>query len=64
MQGELATFGDQEFEQAVRVAAYHLWERDGRPEGSEKHYWFKALQKTLRRHEEQERLTNGPVDPM
>jgi len=27
----------------VRRRAYELWEEDGRPEGSDQQYWFKAL---------------------
>lgn len=34
---------DNDFEQAVREVAYELWERDGQPEGQEKHYWFLAI---------------------
>lgn len=37
-------FVDLDFEQKVRQTAYHLWEDDGRPEGREKEYWFKALE--------------------
>jgi hypothetical protein len=37
-------FVDLNFEQDVRKAAYHLWEKDGRPEGREKDYWFMALE--------------------
>ncbi len=40
-------FVDLDFEQNVRKAAYHLWEDDGRPDGREKDYWFKALQSML-----------------
>ena len=32
-----AHFGDPDFEQIVRENAYDLWERDGRPQDSEKH---------------------------
>ena len=40
-------FVDLNFEQNVRQAAYLLWEKDGRPFGSEKEYWFKALEAQL-----------------
>lgn len=30
------------FEQRVRERAYHLWLRDGRPEGREDEYWERA----------------------
>jgi hypothetical protein len=40
-------FIDMDFEQAVRQTAYHLWERDGRQDGREKEYWFRALQQEL-----------------
>lgn len=40
-------FVDLNFEQSVRQAAYLLWERDGRPLGNEKEYWFRALEEQL-----------------
>ncbi len=40
-------FVDLNFEQTVRQAAYLLWEKDGRPFGSEKEYWFRALGEQL-----------------
>lgn len=40
-------FVDLNFEQNVRQAAYLMWEKDGRPFGSEKEYWFKALEAQL-----------------
>jgi hypothetical protein len=42
---------DPEFEQAVRDTAYFLWENDGRPEGMEKEYWFRALERCLRQRD-------------
>ena len=30
-------------EDQVRRRAYELWEADGRPEGQDQQYWFKAL---------------------
>jgi len=40
-------FVDLDFEQRIRQTAYHLWEDDGRPEGRETDYWFKAMDKLL-----------------
>ena len=40
-------FVDLDFEQQIRREAYHLWENDGRPEGREKDYWFKAMEQLL-----------------
>ncbi len=37
-----------EFDQAVRETAYFLWEQDGRPDGREQEYWFRALERHLR----------------
>jgi hypothetical protein len=31
-------------DERVRIRAYHLWERDGRPHGRNDHYWDMALQ--------------------
>ena len=53
---------DSAFEQAVRETAYHLWESDGRPEGREQDYWFKALeQKLAERNGDQ--VGSTPQDP-
>lgn len=41
-------WGDPDFERAVRETAYFLWEHDGKPEGREQDYWFRALELTLR----------------
>ena len=30
-------------EDQVRRRAYELWEADGRPQGQDQQYWFKAL---------------------
>ena len=27
----------------IQRRAYHLWEADGRPEGQDQSYWFKAV---------------------
>lgn len=64
MTNDIGAFGDADFEQTVRVTAYLLWERDGRPSDSEKRYWYKALEKCLRRHADDERLSRGLIDPM
>lgn len=37
-----------EFEQSVRDTAYFMWENDGRPDGQEQEYWFRALEVSLR----------------
>lgn len=57
-------FGDPEFEQIVREKAYELWERGGRPQGGEKHYWYLALAKCMRQRDEEERGKRGLIDPM
>ncbi len=31
-------------DERVRIRAYHLWERDGRPLGRNDEYWAKALE--------------------
>lgn len=40
---------DPGFEQSVRDTAYFMWENDGRPDGREQEYWFRALEVCLRR---------------
>jgi hypothetical protein len=40
---------DPVFEEDVRNTAYFLWEQDGRPQGSEQEYWYRALEQCLRR---------------
>jgi len=47
MYSDTDKFVDLDFEQRVRQAAYHLWEKDGRPWGREKDYWFEALAQEL-----------------
>jgi hypothetical protein len=51
-------FSDLDFEQTVRQAAYLLWEQDGRPDGREKEYWFRALEQELAARE----ATSAPAD--
>jgi len=54
-------WGDKDFEQAVRETAYFLWESDGRPQGREKEYWFRALERSLRqRGSDRELRDNAP----
>jgi hypothetical protein len=59
-----ARFGDPMFEQIVREKAYELWERDGRPDGGETHYWYRALAKCMRQREHDERAERGLIDPI
>ncbi len=33
---------DPEYQDKVRERAYHLWEADGRPHGSDREYWERA----------------------
>lgn len=47
-------FVDLDFEQDVRRAAYHLWEDDGRPDGRETEYWFRALEELLSKRRSQD----------
>jgi hypothetical protein len=49
-------WGDPKFEEAVRETAYFLWEQDGRPQGREQEYWYRALERTLR-----ERNADGAI---
>lgn len=64
MQQHDVVFGDPDFEQTVREKAYELWERDGRQNGGEKHYWHLALTRCMRQREEEERLSRGLIDPI
>ena len=40
--------GGANVEQAVRETAYFLWEQDGRPEGRDQEYWYRALARAQR----------------
>ena len=51
---------DLAFEQEVRETAYFFWEQDGQPEGQEKEYWFRALDRCLRKREADRALQDGP----
>lgn len=53
---------DPAFDQKVRETAYFLWEQDGRPEGREQDYWDRALERTLREHDADRKLQDGPRD--
>lgn len=53
-------FVDLDFEQRVRQAAYHLWERDGRPFGHETDYWFKAIELEMAARGEKLQTTPPP----
>jgi hypothetical protein len=53
-------WGDPAFEQAVRETAYFLWEQDGRPQGREQEYWYRALERTLRERNADNGLRQHP----
>jgi hypothetical protein len=38
---------EREKEQAVREAAYFIWEREGRPEGYAQQHWRQAIRETV-----------------
>jgi hypothetical protein len=44
-------------DERVRIRAYHLWERDGRPHGRNEEYWNQALAEI--QAEERERASGG-----
>ena len=48
--GQFEPWGDPSFEQSVRDTAYFMWENDGRPNGREQEYWYRALESCLRQH--------------
>jgi hypothetical protein len=52
-------WGDPDFEEAVRQTAYFLWEQDGRPDGKEQEYWYRALERSLRERDSDKRLKAG-----
>jgi len=56
-------FVDLNFEQNVRQAAYLMWEKDGRPFGSEKEYWFKALEAQLALRDKPDGDAQAPPRP-
>ena len=53
-------WSDPAFELAVRETAYFLWEQDGKPEGREQEYWYRALERQLRQRIADQDLANGP----
>jgi Protein of unknown function (DUF2934) len=61
---------DRNEEQAVREAAYLLWEREGRPEGRARDHWVRAMIAasggSLGRHDEpvedEEKVLAGHLD--
>jgi hypothetical protein len=53
-------WGDDDFEQAVRDAAYFLWEQDGRPDNMEKQYWYRALEMKMRERRADSDLRERP----
>ncbi len=55
-------WGDPQFEHAVRETAYFLWEQDGRPEGREQEYWYRALERQLRQRNADGSLQQAPAD--
>ena len=63
-QDNIERWGDPEFEARVRETAYFLWERSGRPAGTEQHFWFQALERCLQDRQDDDRQRRGLVDPM
>jgi hypothetical protein len=61
---------DPDFEQSVRDTAYFMWENDGRPDGREQEYWFRALEVCLRQRNLDKQLQEpathfpDPIDPI
>jgi hypothetical protein len=51
---------DPDFDRAVRETAYFLWEQDGRPQGREQEYWFRALERQLRERNADAMIGTGP----
>ena len=45
------TIADTSIEEMVRETAYFLWEQDGKPEGRDQEYWYRAEQRTQREHD-------------
>ncbi len=52
---------DRKFDQSVRDTAYFLWVQDGRPDGMEQEYWFRALERCLRQREADQLLRLDPT---
>jgi Protein of unknown function (DUF2934) len=61
---------DRSVEQAVREAAYFIWEREGRPEGRAQDHWVRAIIERSRERrrrdedvfEDEEKLLAGRSD--
>jgi len=58
---------DRDAEQAVREAAYYIWEREGRPDGYAQDHWGRAMIETLHREgdepmEDEEKILAGRPD--
>ena len=58
---------DRDVEQAVREAAYYIWESEGRPDGYADDHWGRAMAETLRRRdnepmEDEEKILAGRPD--
>jgi hypothetical protein len=52
---------DKKFDQSVRDTAYFLWDQDGRLDGMEQEYWFRALERCLRQREADQLLVLDPT---
>ena len=52
---------DPVFAQSVRDTAYFLWENDGRPQGRENGYWFRAPEQCLRQRQADDMLLQSPA---
>jgi len=53
---------DAEFEEAVRLTAYFLWEQAGKPPGREEDYWLAAREQHLRQRAYDLWLASGAPD--
>jgi hypothetical protein len=67
-EGEVPKRG-QNLEQATREAAYHLWEREGRPDGQALEHWLRATaerparkSRRLRQMPDEEKILDGRTD--
>ena len=47
-------------DERVRIRAYHLWERDGRPHGRNDEYWMQALAEVQAEEKEEEAGSSTP----
>jgi hypothetical protein len=61
---------EQEKEQAVREAAYFIWEREGRPDGRAQQHWHQAVveiagadpERETESFEDEEKVLAGQLD--